>query len=88
MFIESTHAFPKEVYNLKEDLVSIINVLNEVDNTQVKYESIQDTNVQVIGNTSTAYVRMYHPNNSNQLFIDIIDVVNNRSYNICRKFKG
>lgn len=73
--------------NLQKELIDILACLKRVDMTQVKLTYLQENDVRVIGNTLDAYVRVYYntKNKDKHIFIDIVDVKENRTYNICRK---
>lgn len=73
--------------NLQEELIDILACLKRIDMTQVKITRIQENDVRVIGNTLDAYVRIYYNTQSKdrQVFIDIVDVKEGKTYNICRK---
>lgn len=73
--------------NLQEELIDILACLKRIDMTQVKLTRIQENDVRVIGNTADAYVRVYYNTKSKdrQVFIDIVDVKEDKTYNICRK---
>ena len=73
--------------NLQEELIDILACLKRIDMTQVKLTRIQENDVRVIGNTLEAYVRVYYNTKSKdrQVFFDIVDVKENKTYNICRK---
>lgn len=73
--------------NLQEELIDILACLKRIDMTQVKITRIQENDVRVIGNTLDAYVRIYYNMQSKdrQVFIDIVDVKEGKTYNICRK---
>ena len=72
--------------NLQEELIDILACLKRIDMTQVKLTCIQENDVRVIGNTADAYVRIYYKTKSKdgRVFIDIVDVRENKTYNICR----
>lgn len=72
--------------NLQEELIDILACLKRIDMTQVKLTHIQENDVRVIGNTADAYVRIYYNKQSKDrhVFIDIVDVKEDRIYNICR----